>query len=70
MAEEKDAAQVEQELAELDAGNNRDPLGGKGATGVGDTPRLLPSPGIERPLRWKMIAAREEAGTRQGVAGS
>jgi phospholipid/cholesterol/gamma-HCH transport system ATP-binding protein len=45
-------------------------LGGKGATGVGVTPRLLPSPGIDRPLRWKLIAAREEAASRQAVTGT
>jgi phospholipid/cholesterol/gamma-HCH transport system ATP-binding protein len=61
MAEEKDAAQVEQELAELDAGNHRGPQGGKGASGGGATPRLLPSPGIVRPPRWEEIAQREGA---------
>lgn len=70
MAEEKDAAQVEQELAELDAGDHRGPAGGKGATGPGVTPRLLPSPGIDRPLRWKLIAAREEASSGQAVTGT
>ncbi|TJZ57170.1 ABC transporter ATP-binding protein [Streptomyces piniterrae] len=60
MAEEKDAAQVEQELAELDAGNHRGPKGGKGASGAGVTPRLLPSEGIVRPPRWEEIAEYEE----------
>ncbi|MEV6318443.1 ABC transporter ATP-binding protein [Streptomyces sp. NPDC051776] len=59
MAEEKDAAQVEQELAELDAGNHRGPQGGKGATGAGSVPRLLPSPGIVRSARWNDIAEYE-----------
>lgn len=53
MAEEKDAAQVEQELAGLDEGT------GPGAQEM--TPRLLPSPGIARPPRWKAIAEHEKA---------
>jgi phospholipid/cholesterol/gamma-HCH transport system ATP-binding protein len=59
MAEEKDAAQVEQELAELDAGRRTGPQGGKGASEAGVTPRLLPSPGIVRSPRWEAIADRE-----------
>lgn len=65
MAEEKDAAQVEQELAQLDAGNRFGPMGGKGANGIGVIPRLLPSPGIDRSMRWKTIAAREKAASRR-----
>jgi phospholipid/cholesterol/gamma-HCH transport system ATP-binding protein len=56
MAEEKDAAQVEQELARLGDGDLRAP---KGAEEM--TPRLLPSPGITRPPRWETIARREAA---------
>ncbi|WP_410537841.1 ABC transporter ATP-binding protein [Streptomyces sp. KL2] len=71
MAEEKDAAQVEQELAELDAGEHRGPRGGKGASGEGVSPRLLPSPGIVRPPRWEAIAEREaEVWSREGVKGA
>jgi phospholipid/cholesterol/gamma-HCH transport system ATP-binding protein len=50
MAEEKDASQVEQELAGLDD-----------TAGVVVTPRLLPSAGILRPPRWEAIAEREGA---------
>jgi phospholipid/cholesterol/gamma-HCH transport system ATP-binding protein len=54
MAEEKDAAQVEQELARLGAVDRK-------ARHVGNdmTPRLLPGPGITRPPRWEAIARRE-----------
>jgi phospholipid/cholesterol/gamma-HCH transport system ATP-binding protein len=48
MAEEKDAAQVEQELAHLDDSPSQQL-----------TPRLLPGPGIARPPRWEAIARRE-----------
>jgi phospholipid/cholesterol/gamma-HCH transport system ATP-binding protein len=54
MAEEKDAAQVEQELAALGgSGTAQDPAGQT------LTPRLLPGPGITRPPRWEAIARRE-----------
>ncbi|MEU1630952.1 ATP-binding cassette domain-containing protein [Streptomyces sp. NPDC020096] len=56
MAEEKDAAQVEHELAQLGARRRRDRADGKGAA----TPRLLPSSGIERPPRWQEIARSQE----------
>ncbi|MET8583542.1 ABC transporter ATP-binding protein [Streptomyces collinus] len=49
MAEEKDAAQVEQELAQIDE---------DGPAGA-PAPRLLPGPGITRPPRWEAIARRE-----------
>jgi phospholipid/cholesterol/gamma-HCH transport system ATP-binding protein len=52
MAEEKDAAQVEQELATL----------GWSPSAFGDehlTPRLLPSPGVAWSERWTAIAERE-----------
>jgi phospholipid/cholesterol/gamma-HCH transport system ATP-binding protein len=52
MAEEKDAAEVERELAELGyhpSAFETDRL----------TPRLLPSPGFEWSARWQAIAARE-----------
>jgi len=56
MAEEKDAAQVEAELAELHAS------GGSVDTAASDpaTPRLLPGEGVRRPARWQEIAEREE----------
>ncbi|WP_217211635.1 ABC transporter ATP-binding protein [Streptomyces sp. AC550_RSS872] len=57
MAEEKDAAQVEQELAALgDDGKGTQSPGGRTLT-----PRLLPGPGIPRPPRWEAIARREAA---------
>ncbi|MEV5342220.1 ATP-binding cassette domain-containing protein [Streptomyces sp. NPDC052676] len=49
MAEEKDAALVERELAQLDDEGGPPPL----------TPRLLPGRGIPRPPRWEAIARRE-----------
>ncbi|MET9905573.1 ABC transporter ATP-binding protein [Streptomyces sp. NPDC006476] len=62
MAEEKDAAQVEQELAQLGDGT-RTP----GSQAL--TPRLLPGPGITRPPRWEAIARREaELRDRKAVA--
>jgi phospholipid/cholesterol/gamma-HCH transport system ATP-binding protein len=67
MAEEKDAAQVEQELAALGDG-------GAGAQSPGSqamTPRLLPGPGITRPPRWQAIARREaELHRSREVAGA
>jgi phospholipid/cholesterol/gamma-HCH transport system ATP-binding protein len=60
MAEEKDAAQVEQELARMDEGGPDEGL----------TPRLLPSPGIARPPRWEAIASREAELHGTGVAGT
>ncbi|UGY92270.1 ABC transporter ATP-binding protein [Streptomyces gobiensis] len=60
MAEEKDAAQVEEELAQLENGDRRGPQGGKGA-GIGDVPRLLPSAGVPRSPRWERIAELERA---------
>jgi phospholipid/cholesterol/gamma-HCH transport system ATP-binding protein len=63
MAEEKDAAQVEQELAQLgDGGHTKSP--GKREL----TPRLLPGPGIIRPPRWEAIARREAELRRKEVA--
>ncbi|GGX45525.1 ATP-binding cassette domain-containing protein [Streptomyces chryseus] len=56
MAEEKDAAQVEQELADL--GNGAGQNAGEEST-TAMTPRLLPSPGVTRPPRWQAIAERE-----------
>ncbi|SCK27804.1 ABC transporter ATP-binding protein [Streptomyces sp. WMMB 322] len=62
MAEEKDAAQVEQELAELKAGNGGGPPPDRGAAlAAASVPRLLPSAGIERPRRWETIAELERA---------
>lgn len=62
MAEEKDAAQVEQELAQL---GDRTQTPGSQAL----TPRLLPGPGILRPPRWDAIAEREaELRRRKAVA--
>ncbi len=55
MAEEKDAAQVEQELAALDAARNPGRRTGEPVT----TPRLLPSAGIGHSSRWRTIAERE-----------
>jgi phospholipid/cholesterol/gamma-HCH transport system ATP-binding protein len=64
MAEEKDAAQVEQELAQLGAGARTETPGGRDLT-----PRLLPGPGITRPPRWEAIAGREaEPHRRKEVA--
>jgi phospholipid/cholesterol/gamma-HCH transport system ATP-binding protein len=60
MAEEKDAAQVEQELAEAGDGDGVHHL----------TPRLLPSPGIVRPPRWEAIARREAGRDRKEVNGA
>lgn len=54
MAEEKDAAQVEQELAQLGDGAHTKSPGSQALT-----PRLLPGPGITRPPRWEAIARRE-----------
>ncbi|MFF3591690.1 ABC transporter ATP-binding protein [Streptomyces sp. NPDC002387] len=58
MAEEKDAAQLEQELAQIDEGGPADAL----------APRLLPGPGITRPPRWEAIARREAKLHGTGVA--
>ncbi|MEE1670358.1 ABC transporter ATP-binding protein [Streptomyces sp. WAC07094] len=58
MAEEKDAAQLEQELAQIDEGGPADAL----------APRLLPGPGITRPPRWEAIARREDKLHGTGVA--
>jgi phospholipid/cholesterol/gamma-HCH transport system ATP-binding protein len=63
MAEEKDAAQVEQELAQLDH-----PAKTPGSQDL--TPRLLPGPGILRPPRWEAIARREAELRRKEVAGA
>jgi phospholipid/cholesterol/gamma-HCH transport system ATP-binding protein len=64
MAEEKDAAQVEQELAQLGAGAHAEISGSREMT-----PRLLPGPGITRPPRWEAIAGREaEVHRRKEVA--
>jgi phospholipid/cholesterol/gamma-HCH transport system ATP-binding protein len=60
MAEEKDAAQVEQELAEAGDGDIEQHM----------TPRLLPSPGIVRPPRWEAIARREAERHRKEVSGA
>lgn len=64
MAEEKDAALVEQELAELDAVRSRGPHHSKGESATGATPRLLPSSGIDRPPRWQAIAELERGAER------
>ncbi|WP_277400426.1 ABC transporter ATP-binding protein [Streptomyces marispadix] len=62
MAEEKDAAQVEQELAELKAGDGGGPLRDqRAALAAAYVPRLLPSAGIERSRRWQTIAELERA---------
>ncbi|TLQ48066.1 ABC transporter ATP-binding protein [Streptomyces marianii] len=67
MAEEKDAAQVELELAQLDRGAAAGDGGGARVV----TPRLLPSPGITRPPRWEAIARREaERHSREEVSGT
>ena len=60
MAEEKDAAQVEQELAQIDDSARVQEL----------TPRLLPGPGITRPPRWQDIARREGRLHHKEVAGA
>ncbi|MGH8870340.1 MAG: ABC transporter ATP-binding protein [Actinomycetes bacterium] len=56
MAEEKDAAQVEAELAELRAAGVEQTDEDAAVT----TPRLLPGEGIDRPARWDEIARIEE----------
>ncbi|WP_306317572.1 MULTISPECIES: ABC transporter ATP-binding protein [unclassified Streptomyces] len=63
MAEEKDAALVEEELARIAE------VAHSGAeTTRTPPPRLLPGPGIVRPARWEEIARREaEAHPRQGA---
>ncbi|MET9323583.1 ABC transporter ATP-binding protein [Streptomyces sp. NPDC003038] len=58
MAEEKDAAQVEEELAGLGSGDD---------VVVETPPRLLPSPGVTRPPRWQAIADREAEPHRKPV---
>jgi phospholipid/cholesterol/gamma-HCH transport system ATP-binding protein len=64
MAEEKDAAQVEQELAALGGSETAQTPGSQALT-----PRLLPGPGITRPPRWEAIARREaELRRRKAVA--
>ncbi|WP_346179726.1 ABC transporter ATP-binding protein [Streptomyces osmaniensis] len=65
MAEEKDAAQVEQELAAL--GDTAEGTGSPGSRAL--TPRLLPGPGIARPPRWEAIARREAALHPRTVVG-
>src|ERR687891_765068 len=60
MAEEKDAAQVEQELAQIDDSERVSEL----------PPRLLPGPGIARPPRWEAIARREAALRQKAGAGA
>jgi phospholipid/cholesterol/gamma-HCH transport system ATP-binding protein len=65
MAEEKDAAQIEQELEQLGAGEEAAPA----VTEL--TPRLLPTKGVERPPRWEAIADRERLRRVRGkVAGA
>lgn len=66
MAEEKDAAQVEQELAALGDGDKSTRSPGSQPL----TPRLLPGPGIPRPPRWEAIARREAALHQKAVAGA
>lgn len=75
MAEEKDAALVEQELAELSNGSN-----GKNGTGNGNgngypdpagegmAPRLLPGPGVPLSPRWQAIAQRAAGGPDSGLS--
>lgn len=65
MAEEKDAAQVEQELAQLGDGEHTTTPGSQELP-----PRLLPGPGITRPTRWEAIAKREAELHRKEVAGA
>jgi phospholipid/cholesterol/gamma-HCH transport system ATP-binding protein len=60
MAEEKDAALVEQELAELGEGRHAPPET-SGQASVGAT-RLLPGLGVPRSPRWQAIAERAGAG--------
>jgi phospholipid/cholesterol/gamma-HCH transport system ATP-binding protein len=60
MAEEKDAALVEQELAELGEGRHA-PLETSEQVSVGAS-RLLPGPGVPRSPRWQAIAERAGAG--------
>ena len=60
MAEEKDAALVEQELAELGEGQHAPPdTNGPTSAGVS---RLLPGPGVPLSPRWQAIAERAGAG--------
>lgn len=66
MAEEKDAAQVEQELAAL--GDTAEGTESPGSRAL--TPRLLPGPGIPRPPRWEAIARREAALHPRTVVGA
>jgi phospholipid/cholesterol/gamma-HCH transport system ATP-binding protein len=60
MAEEKDAALVEQELAELGDGANghRGGNGGEYASAAAISTRLLPGPGVPLSARWQAIAQR------------
>jgi phospholipid/cholesterol/gamma-HCH transport system ATP-binding protein len=60
MAEEKDAALVEQELAELGEGRHAPP----DASGPGsvEAARLLPGPGVPLSPRWQAIAERVGTG--------
>jgi phospholipid/cholesterol/gamma-HCH transport system ATP-binding protein len=57
MAEEKDAAQVELELAELRTDGGRHAY--EDGPGAEPVPRLLPSPGVLRSPRWDRIAQAE-----------
>jgi phospholipid/cholesterol/gamma-HCH transport system ATP-binding protein len=59
MAEEKDSAQVEQELAALNAPGQHRNRRKEDAAATAAAPRLLPSPGVSRPPRWQAIAERE-----------
>ncbi|WP_037572206.1 ABC transporter ATP-binding protein [Phaeacidiphilus oryzae] len=78
MAEEKDAATVESELASLAAAEAEAEAGV--VAGIGPNtpvagrswaPRMLPGPGVERPERWQLIARlqdEEARGRRNGSA--
>jgi phospholipid/cholesterol/gamma-HCH transport system ATP-binding protein len=62
MAEEKDAALVEQELAELGEGQHAPPDTSGSASAAGS--RLLPGPGVSLSPRWQAIAERAGAEPR------
>jgi hypothetical protein len=61
MAEEKDAALVEQELAELGEGQHAPPDTSGSASA--STSRLLPGPGVPLSPRWQAIAGRAGNGS-------
>jgi hypothetical protein len=61
MAEEKDAALVEQELAELHSGTNGHGGGNGDQFALANSTRLLPGPGVPLSARWQAIAQRAMA---------